>query len=214
MVGRDASAETAGIVTVTQTPRLVGIDRARGLAVLLMVLDHVLVLVSSAVGSSWAIEAVRLTVTRASLPLFGVIAGVMLGRRRAPDVWLLIAAFGCSQLSYLFPFGTGRPDVLILFAVVLTAAPVLLRAPVLLCALGIIQSVTWPLGGSWTGYQPGTIVALVSLGSLFAYFGGDYPVNGRAVSLLPSWLEPVGRHPLGWYVGHFVVLTIVGVFVL
>lgn len=167
------------------------LDRVRGLAVVLMVLDHTLV--AAGVGSGPG----RLTITRAALPLFLLTAGSLsVGRpsvRRAGQIGA--AAVAATALGLVV--GIGQPDILWLILGALALMPV---GP-WLAAGAAIQATTWPMG--WSGYEPGVVLVLVVLGQHY----GARPLDqlGRR---LPEYLEAVGRRPLAWYLGHLAVLAL------
>jgi hypothetical protein len=143
---------------------------------------------------------VRLTITRASLPLFCLVAGALM--RPTPRWRRLagVAAAGVVATVFGAPIGIGQPDVLLLLAGVLLVAPVLVYRGGWAVAgvVGVLQPVTWPV--PWTGYQPGTVLVLVLLGAM---------VGRDALERWPSVrvLELVGRHPLAWYVAHLALLA-------
>lgn len=180
--------------------RVVGLDRLRGLAVLLMVADHLW----AVSGSQSALVVVgRLTVTRAALPLFAVAAAAGLagglGRRSLWRPGGYVAAGVALGVLVTPALGLPRWDVLAVFGAVLMiyrAAPE--AAWPLVGLVGLVQAVTWPVGD---GYQPGLLAGLVAVGLLAA---------GPAVrfgELLPGrWLGVVGRHAAPVYVGHLLLL--------
>lgn len=183
--------------------RLAGLDRLRGLALVLMVVDHALL-------AAGGLVAVRVTVTRASLPLFCLVAGALLTAARPRWARLgKIAAAGLVATAFGAPFGIGQPDVLFVLALALVAAPLLIRigSPGVLygaLAVAILQPVSWPgwlLVPGWTGYQPGTVLALVIVGHLWGA-----PQLAHYGDRLPGWLALPGRHPLSLYVWHVFVL--------
>lgn len=159
---------------------------------LLMVLDHALAWAGVAGGLG------RLSITRASLPLFCVVAGALVrpeGSRRLRQVGVA----GVVATGLGVPIGIGQPDVLLLLFAALAIAPVLIFRGgwAVGMAAAVIQPVTWSV--PWTGYQPGTVLALVLLGAMV---GREALDRAPAVGLL-AW---VGRHPLAWYLGHLFVL--------
>jgi len=182
--------------------RLPSIDRVRGLAVVLMVVDHVLVLVQfrSPEVVQWA-YALRMTVTRASLPLFCLCAGVLLHGRRSTARLLDIAAVALvtNVALEVWPMGIRAPEILAVLLPVLLAGGVLVRWPAASVVLGVLQVTVWPIG--WAGYEPGLVVAFVALGVLVgrpALSWGDS---------LPAALGAVGSRPLAWYAGHMGLLV-------
>lgn len=205
--------------TTAVKPRLVGLDRLRGLAIALMVLDHVLVwllAVAEVDGlAGGAIELARLSVTRLSLPLFGVLAGcglVFSVRHRNFGVSIPWRHAAGALLILFLPtwwIGLGRPDVLVQFVFIIGFGGWAIRRwPVVLGAFGVVQAITWPIGG--TGYQPGVVVALLALGVLGSA-GGRYLSAEVAGLRLPGWLGTFGRYPVECYVGHVLVLLFLAV---
>jgi len=183
-----------------------GVDAARGLAILLMVLDHLLVVLvdvgvlAGGVGSPSYL--VRMTVTRASLPLFMLCTGGLLSVRRLS--WLRFgdvsaAALVVNGLLIAYPIGIHPPEVLAVWCLVMVAWPWIGRYPALCACVGIVQVYVWPIG--WQGYQPGVLLVLVSVGVLAG------PGALEWATRLPMWLGVVGRKPLVWYCGHLVALA-------
>jgi hypothetical protein len=189
-----------------ETGRLQSLDRARGLAIVLMVIDHLAVclLALGANGTAHdALWAIRLTVTRLSLPLFMICTGVLLvrglpGRR----YWLVVlAALGANYLLIVAPNGVGRPEILAVWVAVMALADLIHRYPVFFACVGVIQTFTWEIGGPWHGYQPGAVCALVAIG----YLAGPWCMDWA--NKLPAFLGSIGRRPLTWYLGHLLALS-------
>jgi hypothetical protein len=179
--------------------RLRGLDVLRGLAVLLMVLDH---WIDSRCVSS--LFFVRLTLTRFALPLFVVTFGYLVGRRGSP-----VSAFRCGQLLcvssltlLLFAVaGLDCPDILFLLALLACGSRVWLAWPLPVAVLGLLQAQYWVV--PWNAYQPGWVLCFACLG-VFASRSLGCPVA--------AWrcgpLEWVGRRPLGCYVAHAAALAL------
>jgi len=188
-----------------QHDRSVAIDRARGLAIVLMVLDHSLVLVQHHSPTVLApVYALRMTVTRASLPLFALCSGVLLHRGPSGRRLLQIASVAAVVNAGLVavPIGIRPPEILAVWTlVVVCCAGLVRRSPVLAVVLGALQVSVWPIG--WHGYQPGLVLLLLAAG-----FMAGRPCVGWA-DALPAWLGAVGSRPLAWYVGHLAVLVFV-----
>ena len=184
--------------TASRSARHAGLDRLRGLAVLLMVLDHVLLL------SGYSGE-LRESVTRLAMPMFFVIAGHLF--RRLSRRTLVIAWAG-----FLLPVAVGwidDPNVLIWYALgccYLTLARKVGRwALWAIVALALTQFAngmgTVPVGV--LTYEPIGLLALLCVGQLLPRRAFD------AGARLPSGLSYVGRWPLTVYVGHVLVLAAV-----
>lgn len=202
-------------MTATAVRRDTAVDRLRGLAIALMVLDHTLLCAIGVWGVSERVEGiaslVRITLTRLALPLFMVLSGWLLARkdlalRRYFQVLAVGLASTAVAAAFALPIAT--PDVLIVWCVVMTGSALIRRFPVQAVAVGVVQSFTWPW--PWDGYQPGVVLALVAAGVLAKHSNSRFYVIGDR---LPRLLEVVGRHPLGWYFWHLVALGCVTVVV-
>lgn len=175
----------------TTSTRLGWVDRLRGLAIVLMVLDHALVVVDP---GSW----VRLTATRLALPLFMLCAATVwrsgLNRRRFP---LLL---GCLVVEVAtFPtIGIPLPGIMsgiVALTVLLWAVPQVAAYPWTLATVGFI-------GWIYLGSPEAAVFAWWGLGR------ASFSELDRLGGALPAWLGSVGRHPLGWYAGHLSVLAV------
>ncbi len=186
--------------------RLVGVDALRGVAVVLMILDHGLI----AFDVDHRYWFVRMTLTRASLPLFCLVAGALckpaVNARR--EACLLGAMVPATFLNWML--GIGLPDIISLLYLGLVVLKVVIWfdrpwAWALVASAAAIQPATWPLGGEWTGYQPGVVMTLLvfghALGRVWLGALGDV-VPCRA---LFAW---IGRYPLTMYVGHLAALVV------
>ncbi len=176
------------------------LDRLRGLAIVLMVLDHALV-----VGAPHSL--LRLTVTRLSLPLFMIVSGLLIrlgGQYRWLRTLELAAAAGmCAVILTLCWPTFGTPEILAVYLLVAVPCRRLIqRAPLAGAVLGYVQAWYWPL--HWSGYQPGLVLLFLCVGSLCVRDVGEL---GQWGARCPAWLEPIGRRPLAWYVGHLCVLA-------
>jgi hypothetical protein len=171
--------------------RDVALDRIRGLAVALMLVDHVALLLG--------VLPLRLTVGRLAMPLFFLVAGHLAHRLSARHVNVVAAGVA---LTFLAPWA-GEPSIL-LWIVLGCALIVAARFSGFPLVLLIVVPLTlaanrWQLGA--VGYDPAALVALMVVGATLprtAFAWG---------SRLPAVLGAVGRRPLTWYVGHVAVLT-------
>lgn len=183
-------------VAQTERPRVLAIDVLRGLAIVLMVLDHVLVQVDSD-------SLVRSTVTRFALPLFMFAAAAVW--HEFPRVGRLFVVAVVE--AFLYPYlGMGTPGIVTVYVGLLGVLDVVgvwidLRRPYLLGVVGLVQALYVPIG--WSGYEPGLVLAWWCLAR--CYLASEPTIR------LPAWLGPlgvVGRHPLVWYVGHLLVIAL------
>lgn len=174
------------------------LDALRGLAVALMLLDHVL-----AVTGHGAI--VRASLTRLSMPLFFVLAG-HLARRVDVSRLLLVAAAGVA-LPMLVPW-VDSPNVLLIYA---------MGVPVIVWARRRPVRLWWIVGFALTWYAnrfglpPANVDAYAPLGlwgllAVGALLGRDSLESlGRR---LPRGIGRLGRYPLTVYVGHLLLLQL------
>lgn len=184
------------------------LDALRGLAIVLMVFDHLLAVAAGFATPTW-LHWIRDTVTRLSLPLFMVVSGILLERRKGFSTERVIRILYCALfvncLVLAIKVGLGFPDILGLWLLAVAISPVILRYPVEVLILGFLQAINLPIQWSlWTNYQPGWVIGWVALGVLVSRT--EEPAMLRPASTLPHWLESIGRRPLLWYVGHIVLI--------
>ncbi len=185
--------------------RVASLDRLRGLAVVLMVLDHVIVVGTDHFG----IDAmpVRMTVTRLAMPLFAVVASMVWHGRpsRSTVGWLslcVVVEWSVNDLVGVANPGPVTVLVLVMFAV--TQLPMLMRWPAVTFVAGMISALYWP--GPWPGYDPGLILAYWCLPHLGPAVRREADAIGGG---LPGFVGAIGRRAPLWYVGHLLVLAAV-----
>lgn len=176
--------------------RAAWVDQTRGLAIVLMVLDHALVITAPG-------HVLRYTVTRFALPLFLAMAATVyrgaIRRRR----WLELGAVASTEVLVRPVLDLGLPGPVGQFLLVYALAPAIARRPYLLAMVGLIQALYLPLPHDlWSGYQPGLLVAWFGLAILGAH--QLEPIGRR----LPGWLAGLGRYPLHAYAVHLAALVV------
>lgn len=179
--------------------RLAGLDRLRGLAMVAMLVDHLMI-----VGQGP--NEVRMTVGRLAMPLFFLIAGSLFSRLS----WRHAAIWGVGLVLPLFVPWVDAPNVLYWYAFGVVALWVCDRLGpsaqyvVLVCCLTLWAN---GLGTPPPGAYPfWALLALMIVGRLIGR-----EALGRVGDHLPawSWLELVGRFPLTFYVVHLLILQTV-----
>ncbi|MHA7812890.1 MAG: TraX family protein [Phycisphaerales bacterium] len=182
--------------------RNVRIDKLRGLAILLMILDHVLCVIDPE-------NIARYTLTRAALPIFMLISGYLLANRN-PSLKRyaqLVAASFCSLLIVQHIPGMAKVDVLFVIAIVLTVWPIARRYPIIALCIGAVQSQTL---GLWDGYEPGHILAIMCAGALLNQERSttDRKIATITASILPRAFTTIGQAPLLFYLSHLAIIRI------
>lgn len=188
----------AAPVAVRPRGRDVGLDRLRGLAALLMVVDHVALFAG--------LEPVRMTVGRLAMPLFFVLAGHLVARWS----WRLLWVAWLGLVLPLFAGWVDSPNVLLWYAMGAAALLVLRQVDaspwwlivvaLALAANGFGSAGEVDLFGR-SSYDPWALFGLLAVGALLPRTAFAWCVR------IPRWLAPVGRYPLTVYVGHVLLLT-------
>lgn len=168
-----------------------------------MVLDHALVAQAAVHGHRFGADLVRTTITRASLPIFMVLAGALwayrgLSKRRVAQV------FAAGAFAMIVTTLTGgwlaEPNILAVLLLCLGLVELVRWHPAVWASLGLVQLTVWPI--RWDGYQPGLVMALLALGALC-----NVHDLHRVGSRLPGFLERPGREALTWWCVHVAVLS-------
>ena len=181
--------------------RLAWLDRMRGLAIVVMVASHTIMLTT---GTRVLVHEVMATPARLTfLLLLGLLFRPGLRHRHAR----MAAGAVIAQALALY-LGFAVPNILTVMVAAILVMQLLHRYPTVAIGLGLTQAMWWPHPG--TGVQLGLAVAAISAGTLLRETQG---LNGsefaRAGRYLPAFLEPIGRAPLEWYVGHLIALSAV-----
>lgn len=185
---------------------------------LLMIAGHSMVLYQQFHGPQDWIWWTRHTVTRLSMPLFMMVAGLLIAKRGSPAmnrvIPLTMAAIVTNVPFYYLPeLGFYGPNILINFLMALPFYWLFTRHPIETVMLGVLQTLFMPITwNEWYGYQPGIIMAFLGLGALLKHHPDSLVLRiGRR---LPQWLAFFGRRPLLWFVGHLTLIFFVGVYFL
>lgn len=176
--------------------RHVGIDRIRGLAIAIMIFDHLVLVFQGP-------QIIRETITRTAMPLFFLLGGYMLHRFswRIP----VIGVTGI-LLPMVVPF-IDDPNVLFYYALFAPAIIYGRKYPVLM--LGIVAFALTYGANYYVGqptrlmYHPVFVLALMAAGTMIPRRFADYG------NRLPGFLTMIGQHPLSIYVGHVLFLSVV-----
>lgn len=186
------AALTVALAPVGKRERVRHLDAIRGLAVLVMVVDHVSIVAD--------VLPLRLTVGRLAVPLFFILAGHLARRLSARTLWA--AALGLALPGFA-PW-IDAPNVLLWYAV---GVAMLVLARRVGCPLALLVALPLTLAAnSWgspllTGYNPLCLLGLMALGAMLHRSAFAWGVR------LPGFLAVLGRYPLTVYVGHVLALT-------
>ena len=187
--------------------RIPALDGLRGIAILLMVFDHLLLLSLEMMPGTDLREFARRSVTRFAMPLFMIVSGFLLdqvSRRRMGQV-VLAAGMVNLTLWLLWP-SFALPEILAVWAFLLPVRAFLVRHPVEAAALGLLQAMYLPV--HWPGYEPGIVLVFLALGRLWATRPGrEDGLLSQIGTRVPGWVAALGRRPLLLYVGHLLPLA-------
>ena len=168
------------------TKRSTGIDKLRGLAIILMILDHVVFVTNGPF-------VIRETITRAAMPIFFLVSGHLV--KQVSFRLVTIGTIGIA-LPTVVTF-LDNPNVLVWYALFAPVIVVLkLRPNYLPVALGIILSLAANnhIGIVANSYPPMFLLALMILGAIIP--------RKRFVTFerLPNVFTFIGKFPLTIYV--------------
>lgn len=182
----------------------------RGLAIVLMIVDHVLSALESTGLSNSLVEYSRLTFTRFSMPLFMIASGAvwgLYGLRFKRWAQVVLWAVLVNALTRLLWPDFNFPEILMVWALIAICWRLVVRFPIITMIIGYTQTTYWQI--SWQGFQPGELVIFLAAGVILS----RVPIDGlwRERHTL-KFLEPlsfIGRYPLMIYGGHLTILALI-----
>lgn len=187
------------------------IDAWRGLAILLMLLDHFALVMLEHFGGGIGWHVIRLTLTRPAMPIFFVTLGwLLIEHRPSADRIVRTSCLAALCTVLWLALGQHQGDILWGVVVVLLLRRWVVDVPWLVLGVGLIQSAYWPGLNFAGGYEIGRLFAFASLGPLLHAWLAGFPISFRPG--IQRHLGVVGQHPLSWYVGHLIVLTLLSQF--
>lgn len=198
--------------------RIAALDGLRGVAIVLMLVDHVIVPIQATHTADWGQWFDLRLLTRPALPLFMLLSGSLFelrlrGRSGTPrasmarlvgrQLWRVAPwVAGATLAAALIP-GMGLPEVLTTYMLG-TLGLVVFRGwewvGAVLCLLYALAIPDW-----WSGYDPLEAAGWLLVGVLITRYAGDW---WSRLPALPRWLAAVGRHPLGVYTGQLALIAL------
>lgn len=183
---------TAVVIPVTRSPAL---DRVRGVAIALMIGDHLCAVLGHGLGY-------RYTLGRVAMPLFFLLSGHLCKRFTRRTAYIGI-------LGLLLPAVVqwiDTPNVLFLYAVgafLLTSRYTRTIPPLTYVIVALILSANhWDYNAH--GFSMSAVIAIMAVGKTLPRSIGE-----RFGSQIPDIFSRIGRYPVSIYVGHLLLLTVV-----
>lgn len=186
------------------------LDAMRGLAIVIMIIDHVLSLLESVGIQNILVENSRLTITRFSMPLFMIASGIVWVRyglkvKRWSQVFFLALILN-AMMRLLWP-DFNFPEILLVWSVLAIFWRVIVRYPIITMIVGYTQTTFWQI--PWQGFQPGELLIFLSVGALIGKIPLENLWRERRTAKLLEPLALVGRYPLAIYGGHLFLLAVI-----
>ena len=206
----EKEVKDSNVVSDSLKVRIALLDGMRGLAIIIMIVDHILSALESIGIESNFVEYSRLTATRFSMPLFMIASGIVWGAyglrlKRWGQVLLLAVALN-AMTRLLWP-DFNFPEILMVWALLAIAWRLIVRFPIITMIVGYTQTTYWML--PWQGFQPGELAIFLGAGVLISKAPLDWLWRERRTAKLIEPLAFVGRYPLTIYGGHLTLLAII-----
>lgn len=186
------------------------LDAMRGLAIIIMIVDHIFSVLESVGVESNFVEYSRLTATRFSMPLFMIASGIVWGAyglrlKRWGQVLLLAVALN-AMTRLLWP-DFNFPEILLVWSALAIFWRLIVRYPIITMIIGYTQTTYWML--PWQGFQPGELAIFLGAGVLISKSSLTWLWQEPRTSRLIEPLAFVGRYPLTIYGGHLAMLALI-----
>ena len=199
-VNSSTAAAEFGEKSAGRPARFAAIDRLRGLAIVLMIGDHLAIFTLQ----DWY----RVSLGRVAMPLFFILSGYLVTRFTRRHALVGVAGL-------LLPFAASwvdSPNVLVWYcAGAFILSQRFVRHPLTLAAIALLGLLLGANGYAHlflSGYNPWCLLAIMALGALLREIGPGLEL-WQPAARLPRWLGMLGRYPLSWYLGHVLFLTAV-----
>ena len=182
----------------------------RGLAIVVMIVDHILSALESTGMSNDLVEYSRLSVTRFSMPLFMIASGIvwgLYGLRFKRWLQVLAWAIALNAMTRLLWPDFNFPEILLVWAALAIFWRLITRFPIITMIVAYTQMTYWQI--PWQGFQPGELAIFLGAGVLLSKFPLDWLWRERRVGKLIEPLALVGRYPLTIYGGHLALLALI-----
>ena len=182
----------------------------RGLAIVVMIVDHILSALESTGMSNALVEYSRLSVTRFSMPLFMIASGIvwgLYGLRFKRWLQVLAWAIALNAMTRLLWPDFNFPEILLVWAALAIFWRLIIRFPIITMIVAYTQMTYWQI--PWQGFQPGELAIFLGAGVLLSKFPLDWLWRERRVGKLIEPLALVGRYPLTIYGGHLALLALI-----
>ena len=191
-------------------PRLLILDAMRGLAIVIMIIDHLLASLESLGIESNFVEYSRLSATRFSMPLFMIASGIawrLYGLRFTRWTQVVVWALVINLLTRALWPDFNFPEILAIWAALAIAWKLFTRFPIITIIIGYTQATYWQI--PWQGFQPGELAIFLGIGALLSRSSLDSLWREPRTSKLVKPLSVVGRYPLTIYGSHLIVITLI-----
>lgn len=186
------------------------LDFFRGIAISLMIIDHIIVFFASINFTNNFFDILRETLTRYSMPLFMIISGFLLANHGLSiKRWLrvFLTSIILNLLIFFYWKEFNFPEILLIWSLITIFTKLLIKFPIFILISGLIQYQYFPI--NYPAYQPGIIMLFLSIGVI----SSSRILHGDLIDkvIKYNFFRPVifiGRYPLSIYFSHIFILII------